>query len=130
MLPAPRKTTKSPGLASSRTIGAIACGPVDVAGVAMTAGADQRHQRLGIDAFDRIFAGRIDRRHHDRVGIVEAGGEIVEQVAQTREAMRLGDRDDAALAGIARGLQHRLDLDRMMAVVVEYLRRRSTSRSA
>ena len=55
-------------------------------------------QRLRIDAVDRVFAGRIDRRHHDRVGIVEAGGEIVEQVVQPREAVRLGDRDDAALA--------------------------------
>ena len=87
----------------------------------MTAGADQRHQRFRIDAFDRVFAGRIDRRHHHRVGIVEAGREIVEQVAKPREAMRLRDRDDAALAGIARRPQHRLDLDRMMAVVVEYL---------
>ena len=73
--------------------------PVDVARVAMAAGADARHQRLRGDAVDRLLAGRIDRRHHHRVGIVEAGGEFVEQIAQPGEAVRLGDRDDAALGG-------------------------------
>ena len=60
----------------------------------MAAGADARHQRLGRHPLDRLLAGRIDRRHDDRVGIVEAGGELVEQVAQAGEAMRLGDGDD------------------------------------
>ena len=76
--------------------------PVDVARVAMAAGADALRQRLRIDAVDRILAGRIDRRHDDRVGIVEAGGELVEQVVQAREAVRLGDGDDAALGRASR----------------------------
>ena len=52
-------------------------------------------QRLGIHAVDRLFARRIDRRDDHRVGIVEAGGEIVEQVAQPGEAVRLDDGDHA-----------------------------------
>ena len=98
MLPAPRKTTKSPGLASSRIIGAIACGLVDVARVAMAAGADAMHQRFRVDAVDRLLAGRIDRRTIDGVGVVEAGGEFVEEIVQAGVAVRLGNRDDAALA--------------------------------
>jgi hypothetical protein len=96
MLPAPRNTTKSPGFASSRTIGAMPPA-LDVARVAVAARADALHQRLGRDAFDRILARRIDRRDHHGVGVVEAGGKIVEQVAQAREAVRLRDGDDAAL---------------------------------
>ncbi|MGO8579470.1 hypothetical protein AB9F37_33550, partial [Rhizobium leguminosarum] len=38
---------------------------------------------------------------------------------ETRE--RLVDGDDAALAGLSGGAQHRLDLDRMVAVIVEDL---------
>src|SRR5690606_38397680 len=48
-------------------------------------------------------------------------GKLVEEVAQAREAMRLRDRDDTALRGVARCLEHRLYLDRVVAVVVEYL---------
>ena len=119
MLPAPRNTTKSPGFGEladhrrdHRRLG-------DVARVAVAAGADAVDELFRVDAVDRVLAGGIDRRHDDRIGIVEAGGEFVEQIAQARETMRLGDRDDAARRGVARGLEHRLDLDRMVAVVVE-----------
>ena len=94
-------------------------GAFDVARVAMAAGADSRHQSLGRHSVDRLFACRIDRRHHHRVGIVEAGRELVEQIMQPGEAVRLGNGDDAALGGVARRLQNRCDLDRMVAVVVE-----------
>ena len=58
------------------------------------------------------------RRDDDAVGILEAGGELVEQVAHARVAMRLDHGDDAAACAGAGGLQHRGDLHGMMAVVV------------
>ena len=53
-----------------------------------------------------------------RVGVLEAGGEIVEQVAHARVAMRLHHGDDAAARAGTRGLQHRSDLHGVMAIVV------------
>jgi hypothetical protein len=41
------------------------------------------------------------------------------RLCETREAVRLMHGDDAALAGFARSLQHGLDLDRMVSVIVE-----------
>ena len=58
------------------------------------------------------------RRDDDAVGILEAGGEIVEQVAHARVAMRLDHGDDAAARAGAGRFQHRGDLHGMMAVVV------------
>mgnify|MGYP007112116114 CR=1 FL=1 len=52
---------------------------------------------------------------------VEAGGEVAEQIGQARVAVWLRDGDDAALRRVTRRLQHRLDLDRVVAVVVEHL---------
>ncbi len=86
----------------------------------MAAGTDARYQRIGRHPVDRFFPSRIDRRHHHRIGIVEADGKFVEQVMQPGEAMRLGNSNDAALGGIARRLQHGGDLDRMVTVIVEY----------
>ena len=71
----------------------------------------------------------IDIGDDDRIGIVEAGREFVEQRLQARVAMRLHDGDDLRLGRGARGAQHRSDLDRMMAVIVEDARRPSIRRS-
>ena len=65
------------------------------------------------------FAGGIDVGDDHAVGVVEAGGEGVEQRSQTGIAVRLHDRDHLAGRRAARGVQDRADLDRMMAVVVE-----------
>ena len=73
---------------------------------------------VAVDAGDRHFAGRIDRRDERNVGVVEAGGEFVEQGLQPRVAVRLDHGDDAAIAGDARGTEHRGDFDRMVRVVV------------
>ncbi len=58
-------------------------------------------------------------RDHDGVGVVEAGAELLEQRRQPRIAMRLHDRDHLPLGRLARGAQHRRDLDRMVAVIVD-----------
>ena len=59
-------------------------------------------QRVAVDALDRRFAGRIDRRDDHRVGVVEAGAELVEEIVQPRVAVRLDDGDDAALGATER----------------------------
>ena len=87
----------------------------------MPSGADALHQRFRIHALDRILASRIDRRDHHRVGVVETGRKITEQVVQARVAVRLRDGDHPAPGGVAGRAQHGLDLHRMVAVVVEYL---------
>jgi hypothetical protein len=56
-----------------------------------------------------------------RVCIVEAGRKIVKQAFKPRVAVWLGNGDHPALAGVAGGRQHRLDLDGMVAVIVEHL---------
>ena len=48
---------------------------------------------LGIDALDRLLAGRHRRVRRDDVGIVEGALEFLHQVAQPGVAVRLDDRD-------------------------------------
>jgi hypothetical protein len=48
----------------------------------MTARFDAGNKRFGVYALDRLLAGRIDRRQEYAVGIVEAGGEFLEQAGR------------------------------------------------
>ena len=79
---------------------------------------DPRRKRLIVDARDRSFARRVERRDDDVIGILEAAREILEQVAHARETVRLDDCDYLALGAAARRRQHGRDFRRMMAVVV------------
>src|SRR6266700_288822 len=88
--------------------------------LAMTMRAQAEHEVIAIDAFDRRLAGRIDLRDDDRIGVVEAGAELLEQRLQTGIAMRLHHGDDLAVGRFARGLQHGRDLHRMVAVIVDH----------
>src|SRR5699024_4915250 len=76
-------------------------------------------QSIAADALDRALAGCIDIRDRNDIGIVETGAEILEQIMQAREAMRLMDGNDIALCRPARGFQYRRDLDRVMAVIID-----------
>ena len=87
--------------------------------IAMAARAHALHQMIAVDILDRRLAGRIDVGHDHGVGVVEAGAELLEQFLQPRVAMRLHHRDHPAVGGLARRPQHRRDLDRMMAVIVD-----------
>ena len=60
--------------------------------VAVAAELQALDQCIAVDALDRRLAGRIDRRDDDRVGIVEAGAEAVEEVVQPGIAVGLDDR--------------------------------------
>lgn len=80
---------------------------------------DLLDQGIGMDALDRRLARRIDGRHIHHVGVVEGLGELVHQIAQPRIAVRLHHRDDPAARALARRRQHRADLDRVVAVIVD-----------
>ena len=79
----------------------------------------RRHEIVARGACDRLFAGRIDIGDDDDIGIVETGGEFVEERGEARIAMRLHDGDDLVFRRSARGAQHRGDLHRMVSVIVE-----------
>src|SRR5579875_4001156 len=46
-------------------------------------------QRITVDTGDRCLAGRIDRRHDHRIGVVETRTELLKQITQPRIAVRL-----------------------------------------
>ena len=75
---------------------------------------------IGIDAFDRLLARRVDRRGIDHVGIVECAFEVIHVIAQAREAVRLDHGDDAPLHAFARSGQHGADFHRVVAVIVDH----------
>ena len=65
---------------------------------------DGRDEMRPVRPLDRRFAGGIDVGDHDAVGVVEAGGEGVEQRGSRREAVRLHDGDHLARGRGARRL--------------------------
>ena len=65
---------------------------------AVAGGADGLGQSDMIDAVDRQLARRVERRDDDAVGVLEAGGELAEEIAHARVAVRLDDGDDAPRA--------------------------------
>src|SRR5580704_2419369 len=83
-----------------------------------------RAQRLvqpsRVDLRDRVLAGGIDVCDIEHVGGVEGVEEIIEQIAQAREAMGLKNRERAALETGAGGGQSGSHLGRMMRVIVEH----------
>ena len=82
-------------------------------------------ERVDGHAGNRVLAGRIDVGEHDFIGERQRRAEVVQQLRGARVAMRLEHAQDPAGAGGARRAQHRRDLGRMMAVVVDDARDRS-----
>src|SRR5690606_20470541 len=70
--------------------------PVEHARVAMAASADARDELLMRDTWHGLLASGVNRRDQHRIGVIEAGGEVVEEIVQARIAVRLDDRDDIA----------------------------------
>ena len=108
-----------PGLGERRETRGQIVGPVDAQHLLVAVRAQAGDQGIAVDAVDGRFARRIDGRHDGGVGAVQAGAELVEQIAQPRVAVRLDDGDDGARIGLTRRLQHRGDFDRVMAVIVD-----------
>ena len=71
----------------------------DRAGVAVAVTDQPRDEVVAARPLDRVLAGRVDRRHDHRVGIVEAGGKIVKQAFKACEAVRLGNSDYPVSSG-------------------------------
>ena len=77
-----------------------------------------RRERVDRDAGDRILAGGVDVGQHDVIGAGQRRTERVHQRRRPRVAVRL-ERDDDAAVERARRREHRRDLGRVMAVVVD-----------
>ena len=92
---------------------------VDGDDIAMAMGAQRLGIAVAVDAFDRLLARGIDRRDDRHIGVVEAGGELLEGVAQAGVAMRLHHRHDRAAIGLARGLDGGGDLEGIVGVIVD-----------
>src|SRR5215469_12158137 len=69
--------------------------------------------------FNRAFAGRVNVRDQNDVGIVETGAEAVKEMGDASKAMWLHHRDQLALDDCTCCLQNRADFDRMMTVIVD-----------
>ena len=66
-----------------------------------------------------VFAGGINRCHHDDVGIVETGAEFLKMMAQPGVTVWLMHGDDAPFGRLPRGLKHSSNLNRVVAVIVD-----------
>ncbi len=85
----------------------------------MTVGAQALDQGVAVDSRQRRFSGGINIGDDHRIGVVEAGAEAFEQVAQTAEAVGLHHRDHLTGRDAPGGAKHRGDFDRMMRIVVD-----------
>ena len=85
----------------------------------MTAGAKRRDEMVAVDAVDRLLAGRIDSATTTASASLKQVQKSSNRIVQSRVAVRLDDGDDPPLVDFARRLQHRRDLDRMVAVIVD-----------
>src|SRR5690606_26894489 len=85
----------------------------------MTTGAQPLDKMILVDPADRGFTGGIDISDDHRIGVVEAGAELFEQVAQARIAMRLHHGDHLLVIGLTRSGEHGGDFDGMMAIVID-----------
>ncbi len=76
--------------------------------------------RAPVGIRDRLLARRVDLGHEQRVGRRQRAAEVVDQVACARVAVRLErEHQPPARPGLAHGVHRRLDLGRVMAVVVD-----------
>ena len=109
----------SPDLAKLSRAGAISRSlpTVDDGAVALSRGSPRASELWSMPSIG-CLARRVERRDDDAVGILEAGGELGEQVAHARVAVRLDHGDDAPARAGPGGLQHGGDLDGVVAVVV------------
>ena len=121
--PAPIVSTTSPSRATvAHRLGDVA-DLVDEQRLDVAADADRARQRTAVGGDDRRLAGRVDVGQHERVDGRQHAREILEQVARARVAVRLEREHEApAREAAARRVEHRGDLGRMVAVVVDQRR--------
>src|SRR5687767_2573151 len=82
---------------------------------------DRVCQHLSRHALDWLFAGRIDICNEEHVGVVKRARKLLHLVLGARVAMGLEEDDDSATRRRNFGRsERRLNLRRMMSVVVDY----------
>src|SRR3954453_15712276 len=81
--------------------------------------AQPEHKVIAVDARDWRLARGVNLGDNHGIRVVETGAEFLEQRLQLCESMRLPPRDDFAVGGFARRLQHSGDLDGVMAVIID-----------
>src|SRR5262245_13054521 len=86
----------------------------------VTAARDPLGERPAVDTGDRRLARGVDVRHDDGVRVPEGAVELGREGVRARVAVRLEDDDEAPSQPLARGPEGRLDLRRVMAVVVDH----------
>ena len=92
MLPAPRQIDVVAGLGDAPDEAGEVLRALERDHVAVAARLQALHEAIAVGAGDRLLARGVDRRDDHRVGVVEAGAELVEQRGQARVAVRLHDR--------------------------------------
>src|SRR5665647_1649840 len=66
-----------------------------------------------------VFAGGVDLRQHEHVGLVEGRGEDRHELRQAGVAMRLENSDDAAIPAPFGRLERGLDLGRVVGIILD-----------
>src|SRR5882724_5389537 len=82
--------------------------------------ADGGNERVAGNAWDRRFAGRIDVREDEQVGLIECAAEFVPEMLCARVAMRLKEHEQTVKLASASGFERGANFRRVMAVVVDY----------
>src|SRR6266404_1125132 len=72
------------------------------------------------DARDRRFAGRIDVREDEQVGLIEGAAELIPEMLRARIAMRLEKNQQAVKLTAASSFERGANLRRVVTVVVDY----------
>ena len=120
MLPAPIVSTTSRSAITPASAAGEFAHVLDEHGLEPPAAAHGAADRAAVGVRDRLLARRVDLGHEQRVRSRERAAEVVDQVVRARVAVRLeGEHQPPARPGLARGLDRRLDLGRMVAVVVD-----------
>ena len=80
--------------------------------------ADGLRQRFPADSLDRPLTRRINIEHKQRIRIAKRRGEFLDQIARARVPVRLEHNMNFAKPALSRRRQRRLDLRRMVPVIV------------
>src|ERR1700685_2547596 len=84
----------------------------------MAMGPNGLGEGLAGGTLDRLLAGGVDVGHEEKVGLVERAREFVEEKLRAGVAVGLERDDDTSIEATLRGIESRLDLRRVVPVVV------------
>ena len=93
---------------------------VEVVHFTMAVGGDALGEVARVHPRDGGLAGSVDVHHHQHVGLVEGGEELLPEISRAGVAVRLEHCDDAPVVPRLGGGEGGADLGRMMPVVVHH----------